>query len=73
MKTRLLTGWNLQRLGFLIAGLLTILASMEDNGWLGILMGSYFSAMGLFALGCAAGSCNNVGHHTVNADKNEKK
>ena len=57
IKTRITTGWTLQRFAFLAIGLwLGISAAMEQQ-WGGVLFGSYFAAMGLFALGCASGNC----------------
>lgn len=28
-----------------------------DKQWMGVALGTYFAAMGLFAFGCAAGNC----------------
>lgn len=57
MKDRILTGWNIQRVFYLIAGVGLIVMSISDQQWIGALMGGYFAAMGIFAFGCASGNC----------------
>lgn len=57
MKERLLTGWNVQRIFYLIAGGGMVAISISDRQWAGMLIGVYFAAMGLFAFGCASGNC----------------
>lgn len=57
MRERILTGWSFQRAAYLIIGLFLVVQFAIDKQWAGILIGSYFAAMGLFAFGCAAGNC----------------
>jgi hypothetical protein len=38
-------------------GTYIIVQSVLEQQWIGILLGGYFAAMGLFAFGCAAGNC----------------
>jgi hypothetical protein len=57
MKERLLTGWNFMRVLYLIAGIMMLVQSVADRQWLLALIGLYFAGMGLFAVGCAGGSC----------------
>ncbi|HVA98926.1 MAG TPA: hypothetical protein VNG53_08530 [Bacteroidia bacterium] len=57
MKARLFTGWTITRALYLFIGIVFIIQSVISNEWLGILIGTYFAAMGLFAFGCAAGNC----------------
>jgi len=57
MRERLLTGWSFQRAAYLIIGLFLVIQFAIDKQWAGMLIGSYFAAMGLFAFGCAAGNC----------------
>lgn len=57
MKQRIQTGWNARRLLYLITGIAVIAQSVYQKEWLGILIGGYFAAMGLFSLGCAGGGC----------------
>ena len=57
MMQRILTGWSFRRAMFLAFGAFIIVQSIIDKQWIGILAGSYFASMGLFAFGCAGGSC----------------
>jgi len=57
MKERILTGWNLGRILYLLLGLYVIVATAMEGHWFGVLIGAYFAAMGLFRFGCAAGNC----------------
>jgi hypothetical protein len=57
MKEKLLSGWNFIRVLYLIAGVMMLVQSVADRQWLLALFGLYFAGMGLFAVGCAGGSC----------------
>jgi len=57
MKERILNGWNFRRALYLILGGMIIIQSITQHEWLGILLGGYFAAMGIFAFGCAAANC----------------
>ena len=57
MKERLTTGWNFQRIIYLVIGIFILIQSLIELHWMGILFGSYFASMGLFAFGCASGNC----------------
>lgn len=57
MKERILTGWTFTRVFYLIAGIFLIVHSLNDGQWFGVVFGGYFTAMGLFAFGCASGTC----------------
>lgn len=61
IKDRLLKGWTIMRVVYLIIGLLIIIQGIYGDQWLGILLGAYMSSMGLFAFGCAGGNCSNGG------------
>ena len=63
MKERILTGWTLTRVLYLAMGSYIVVQSILDQQWIGILLGGYFAAMGLFAFGCAAGNCR-VGNYS---------
>ena len=63
MKERILTGWTLTRVLYLAMGSYIVVQSILDEQWIGILLGGYFAAMGLFAFGCAAGNCR-VGNYS---------
>jgi hypothetical protein len=57
MKERILTNWTFIRLLYLVIGVVVLVQSMLTKQWFGVAFGGYFAAMGLFAFGCAAGSC----------------
>lgn len=57
LKERLTTGWTFIRVLYLGMGILLIAQSIAEQRWLGLFIGGYFSAMGLFRFGCASGSC----------------
>ena len=57
MKQRILSRWTLTRVLYLLLGVLVIIQAVLIQQWIGILIGGYFSAMGLFAFGCAGGNC----------------
>ncbi|MEY3051425.1 MAG: hypothetical protein RLY31_1210 [Bacteroidota bacterium] len=57
MKERILTGWTYTRVIYLLLGMLITVQSAMDRQWVGVAFGLYFSSMGLFAFGCAAGNC----------------
>ena len=57
MKQRILTGWNFPRILYLLAGIMISVQSIAEHQWMGVALGVYFAAMGLFAIGCAAGNC----------------
>lgn len=57
MKQRILTGWNFTRGLYLAMGLVMIIQSVIVFSWFGLIFGGYFASMGLFAFGCASGTC----------------
>lgn len=57
MKQRILSGWTFARGVYLVLGLVIVVQSATQGQWLGVLFGSYFASMGLFAFGCASGNC----------------
>lgn len=57
MKTRILTNWTFIRVLYLLMGCYITFQSAIHEQWLGIALGGYFASMGLFAFGCASGSC----------------
>lgn len=68
MKERIFKNWTLTRALFLILGIVVIIQSILNYQWIGILFGSYFASMGLFAFGCATGNC-----YGGNCEVNPKK
>ncbi len=57
MKQRILTGWTLTRLLYLVIGVFVVINSIQAEQWFGIAFGAYFASMGIFAFGCAGGNC----------------
>jgi len=57
MKKRLVTRWTLTRVIYTILGLFVTIQSYNERQWLGMVLGMCFAGMGLFAVGCAAGTC----------------
>ncbi|MEO8446414.1 MAG: hypothetical protein ABI528_02905 [bacterium] len=57
MKQRILSGWTFTRALFVVLGSAVIISSVINHQWIGVLLGSYFASMGIFAFGCAAGNC----------------
>ena len=57
MKERILRNWTGPRIFYAAAGLAMCIGSIADKQWIGLLPGGYFLSMGVFAFGCAGGSC----------------
>lgn len=57
MKKRILTGWSVRRVLYLILGVIVVVQGIMDKEWIWLLPGLYFTAMGVFAFGCASGNC----------------
>ena len=68
---RITTGWTWIRAAYLGIGLWVILQSALEGQWLGILLGAWPAAMGLFGLACAGGSCA-TGSCSAKPDGNHK-
>ena len=73
MKQRILTGWSFIRILYLLAGIMILIQSATDRQWMGVALGGYFAAMGLFAVGCAAGNCNYQPGPKTNSDIEDTK
>ena len=71
MMKRITTGWTWIRAAYLGIGLLVILQSAFEGQWLGIILGTWPAAMGLFGLACAGGSCA-TGSCSAKPDGNHK-
>lgn len=57
MKKKFLTNWTFRRVLYLLIGIVVIVESVMIKQWIGIALGGYFAAMGLFSFGCASGNC----------------
>ncbi len=71
MKDRLFYGWTFKRVVYVLIGAYIIIQSAMDDQWIGIILGGYFAAMGLFAFGCAAGYCGPVNTKTESSNLQE--
>ena len=58
MIRRMISGWTVMRPLYLVIGLIIAVQSAMLREWFGLAIGLYFAAMGLFAFGCAGGSCS---------------
>ena len=72
IKNRLLTGWTFIRVAYLVIGIMVIIQATVNDQWLGMLLGGYVAFMGLFAFGCAGGSCFD-GNCKVKPDRDQEK
>ncbi|HJW27890.1 MAG TPA: hypothetical protein VJ508_01440 [Saprospiraceae bacterium] len=54
---RLKYGWTWMRVIYLLLGLAITIQSAADHEWVILFFGLYFTAMGVFGFGCAAGVC----------------
>ncbi len=73
IKQRILTGWNLPRILYLLAGTMILIQSAAEQQWMGVVFGGYFAMMGIFAFGCAAGNCyDNRCNETVISNNKSK-
>jgi hypothetical protein len=75
IKQRILTGWNFQRIIYIAAGTIFLVNGIVARQWPAIFVGGYFVLMGLFAFGCAAGTCFNGAYNkseTENISKSEE-
>ena len=59
MLKRLFTGWTWIRTAYLFMGTWVIIQSTMEGEWIGIVLGIWPAAMGLFGWACAGGNCRN--------------
>ena len=59
IKNRLLRDWTIWRIIYLLIGIAMLIQASLYEQWLGIILGIYMAAMGLFGFGCAGGGCYN--------------
>lgn len=57
MIKRITQKWTFTRVLFAVLGFTLIIQSSMRFEWLGVFIGLYFAAMGIFAFGCARGNC----------------
>lgn len=58
MINRILTGWTWLRAACLLIGSWVIIQSAVEGEWIGMVLGTWPAAMGLFGLACAGGNCS---------------
>jgi hypothetical protein len=58
MRVSLKYGWNARRVIYTIVGAVIMIRFYLNGEWIGMLLGTYFFAMGLFGFGCAGGNCS---------------
>jgi len=73
MKNRLLSGWNVRRVIYLVMGIMILVQAWQESQWMLSVFGGYFAAMGLFALGCAGSNCAINTSQNARYSKNEIK
>lgn len=57
MIHRIFSNWTWIRVIYLLLGFYVIVQSALEREWVGVIIGAWPAAMGLFALGCASGNC----------------
>jgi len=68
MMNRILTGWTITRVFYLLIGSVIFVQAILQKEWLGIAFGGYFASMGLFGFGCAGGNCYPVSRKTEESE-----
>ncbi|APS38962.1 hypothetical protein [Salegentibacter sp. T436] len=58
MLKRIATGWTWIRAAYFLIGTFVIVQSAFEGEWIGILLGAWPAAMGLFGLACVGGNCS---------------
>lgn len=71
MIKRIFSKWTWMRTAYFSIGVWVIVQSAIEGQWIGIILGAWPAAMGLFSLGCAAGSCA-TGNCEVKPDSDHK-
>lgn len=72
MLNRIFTGWTWTRAAYLLIGMWVIVQSALEGQWIGIVLGAWPAAMGLFGLACAGGNCS-TGTCEMKTDINQRK
>ena len=72
MLNRIFTGWTFTRAAYLLIGTWVIVQSAIEGQWIGIVLGAWPTAMGLFGLACAGGNCS-TGTCEVKTDIHQRK
>lgn len=57
LKQRIFSPWSFSRAIFAVTGIFIMIQSVIEHQWTGLVLGTYFASMGIFAFGCAGGNC----------------
>lgn len=57
LLNRISTPWGFSRWLYLVMGVIIIIQGAVANQVMGLILGSYFSIMAVFGIGCAMGNC----------------
>ena len=57
MKNRIFKNWSWIRAAYVGVGVIISIQAISALQWLGLAIGIYVTAMGVFAFGCASGNC----------------
>lgn len=57
MMNRIFRNFSWIRAAYFFIGVWVIVQSALEGQWIGIILGTWPAAMGLFGIGCAAGNC----------------
>ena len=71
MIKSILKNWTWIRFAYLFIGVWMMVQSGIEGQWLGIALGAWPAAMGLFGVGCAGGSCA-MGNCGIEPDTDHK-
>ncbi|MFN8280425.1 MAG: hypothetical protein U0V49_09090 [Saprospiraceae bacterium] len=54
---KITSGWHVMRLFYLAGGLMIFIQGIIVHEWPGLLLGGYFTFMGILGTGCVGGQC----------------
>lgn len=57
MKARILTGWTMMRVLYLVMGITLVIQAIMAAQYMMIALGGYFAVMAVFGIGCMGGNC----------------
>ena len=59
---RILTNWTFTRAAYVLIGVVLCTQALYDRDWAIAILGLYCGGMGVFAIGCASGTCGLPGN-----------
>ena len=75
MKQRLLTGWNVQRVLYVLIGGTIVIQSVINREWIGVLPGGYWPwavCAGCASRNCYGGSCTSDAGSSLTKENTER-